>query len=161
MFVCVRGNFVCHESFSWLFRLIRKCQLPLRTSSSLAFIENYRGHIFCLYTESFRRPFFNNNCNILILKGENTTFENRIQLLEKLRIFWTNGKVTQKFLAFLKLWKFLGNICSFKQLFFRIQSLGDPERFFRLCIRLETENRLLSATDKTAIHRPMDHTGEV
>ena len=130
MFVCVRGNFVCHESFSWLFRLIRKCQLPLRTSSSLAFIENYRGHIFCLYTESFRRPFFNNNCNILILKGENTTFENRIQPLEKLRIFWTNGKVTQKFLAFLKLWKFLGNICSFKQLFFRIQSLGAPERFF-------------------------------
>ena len=31
----------------------------------------------CLYTESFRRLFFNNNRNILILKCENTTFENR------------------------------------------------------------------------------------
>ena len=34
---------------------------------------------YCIYTESFRRSFFffNNNHNILILKCENTTFENR------------------------------------------------------------------------------------
>ena len=75
---------------------------------------------FCLYTESFRRPFFNNNHNILISKCETQPPKIVVNLLENLRIFQTNGTVIQKFLAFLKLWKFLGNICSFEQLFYRI-----------------------------------------
>ena len=38
-----------------------------KTSISLAFIGKFEG-TFCLYTESFSRPFFNNNRNILVLK---------------------------------------------------------------------------------------------
>ena len=38
-----------------------------------------------------------------------------------------HGTVIRKCLALLKLQKFLGNICSFEQLFYRIQSLGAPE----------------------------------
>ena len=34
--------------------------------------------------------------------------------------------VIQKFLAFLELQKFLGNICSFEQLFYRKELLGAP-----------------------------------
>ena len=45
-----QGNFGCHESLRWLFRLMRKCQLPLWARSkvlghevALLSLENYRG----------------------------------------------------------------------------------------------------------------------
>ena len=46
------------------------------------------------------------------------TSENRRQG-EKFRLSQTNKSVIQKFLAFLENQKFLGNICSFEQLFYR------------------------------------------
>ena len=39
--------------------------------------------------------------------------------------------VIQIFLAFLKVYKFLGNICSFEQLFYRKKSLSAPVLFIQ------------------------------
>ena len=36
-------------------------------------------------------------------------------------------RLSRIFLAFLKLYKFLGNICSFEQLFYKKKLLGAPE----------------------------------
>ena len=45
----------------------------------------------------------------------------------ELRLSYANGAVIQKVLAFLELQKFLGNICSFEQLYYRKRkSLGAP-----------------------------------
>ena len=105
-----QGNFGRHESFRWLFRLIRKCQLPSWVR------EKVRGHDVALlslkiivdvsslcrkFQETF---FFYNNRNILILKCENTTSENRSQAIRKppnILDEW-NG-YPDVFLAFLKL----------------------------------------------------------
>ena len=64
-----QANFGRHENFKWLFRLIRKCQLPLWVPSRVRRHEvallsfEFQG-TFCLCTEIFGRPFFNNNRNI-------------------------------------------------------------------------------------------------
>ena len=51
-------------------------------------------------------------------------------LLDKLRKLYMNGMVIQKFLAFLKLQKIVGNYCFSEQIFHRKQSLGAPKHFF-------------------------------
>ena len=50
-----------------------------------------------------------------------------VKLLENVRILYTNGMVIQRVWAFHELKKFLGNICSFEQLFYRKKSLGAPD----------------------------------
>ena len=48
-------------------------------------------------------------------------------LLEKLRKLYMNRIAIYKFLAVLKQYKILGNICFSEQTFYRKQSLGAPE----------------------------------
>ena len=48
-----------------------------------------------------------------------------VKLSENLRIFQTNGTVIQKF---------LGNISSFEQLFYRKKSLGAPEQLHEFAL---------------------------
>ena len=58
-------------------------------------------------------------------------------LLDRLRKLYMSGTVIEKFLAFSKLWKILGNFCFSEQLFHRKQSLGAP-----LCIfKKKTSNK--------------------
>ena len=47
-------------------------------------------------------------------------------LLDWLRKLFMNGTVIEKFLAFLKVWKILGNFCLSEQIFYRKLSLGAP-----------------------------------
>ena len=54
-----------------------------RTWSSLASIRNLYGGMYCLYTESFRVPFYNTNRNILVFNVNNTASENRSQPIRK------------------------------------------------------------------------------
>ena len=51
-----------------------------------------------------------------------------MDLLENRRKFYMNRTVIKKFLAVLKLWKIVGNICFSEQIFYRKQSLGAPDR---------------------------------
>ena len=111
-----QGNFGRHESFRCLYRLIRKCQLPLCRKSEYmkqpCFHQKIIGDILSLY-RMFQETFFNNILVLIVVK-----------LLENLPIFQTNGTLIQKFVAFLKLQNFLDSICSFEQLFYRKKSLG-------------------------------------
>ena len=70
----------------------------LRTWSRRTFLKKIRLY-GTFYTEIFKRPFYTLTA-----------------------MPWTNR--TKKFLAFLELLKFLGNICSFEQLFDRKKSSG-------------------------------------
>jgi len=56
---------------------------------------------------------------------KNQTQENRreFQVLDKIRKLYVNGTVNWKFLAALKLYKILGNICFSEQIFYGKQSL--------------------------------------
>ena len=71
LFECLRGTLVVRKVLACFFF---SSETGSYSRGHLAFIVFY-----CIYTESFRRSFFflNNNHNILILKCENTTFENR------------------------------------------------------------------------------------
>ena len=50
-------------------------------------------------------------------------------LLDMLRKLYVNETVIQKFVAFLKLQKILGNFCFSEQIFYRKQSLGAPDNY--------------------------------
>ena len=70
-----QGNFGLHESFRWLFRLIRKCQLPLYRSGrkfedmkQSCFHQKIIGDV--IGDLKFQETFFNNNHNILVLTCE-------------------------------------------------------------------------------------------
>ena len=97
------GNFGCHESLWWLFRLIRKCQLPFGSGRKFeemkqpCFHQKIIGDILSLY-RILRRRFLT-----IIIQPPKIV----VKLLENLRIFKTNETVIQKFLASLKLQKFL------------------------------------------------------
>ena len=80
-----------------------------------------------------------------------------VKLLENLRIFRRVGKGYPEILAFLKLQKYLGNICPFEQLLYRKKSLGAPalsENFkhrVRLCSIIYLTSKIIfspCATEK-------------
>ena len=125
----------CHKKYIHLFGCFRGTLIVTKVlgdffvsseSVSFAFIGKLQG-TFCPYTEIFRRP----SLTIIPISWyqnvNNKTSKILVRLLENLRIFKTNGTVIHKFSAFLKLYKFQGNICSFEQLFYWKKSLGAPE----------------------------------
>ena len=88
-----QGNFGCHESLRWLFRLVGKRQLC------------FQGDVLSLY-RNFQETFnFLTLISISWYQNVNNTTPRILGI--------------QKFSAFLKLQKFQGNICSFEELFYR------------------------------------------
>ena len=96
------------------FTKVRIFLIPL----SIAFLES----------EHFRFPFSTNKRLTWVLKCEKFIMQKIVgNLLDMLRKLYMNGTVIQKFLAFPKLQKILGNFCFFEEVFYRKQSLGAPE----------------------------------
>ena len=121
-----QGYFGRHESVMWLFRLIRKCQLPLWVRSKV------RAHEIALLSEenymdilSLYRTFQETFSQYLGIKMRITQPPKIVvKLLENLSIFQTNGTVIQKFqCSFSQTLEISRQYCSLEQLFYRKKSL--------------------------------------